>query len=73
MSKRVANTRSRTARNGRVRIGWRKRRMLSILEKQEEQLALGKLVGEAKVALAAFRKKVASIVPKRFLPRTQGR
>lgn len=73
MSKRVANTRSMTARNGRIRIGWKKRRMLSILEKQEEQLALGQLNDKAKEALSAFRAKVKSILPKKFLRRAQGR
>ena len=47
--------------------------MLSILEKQEEQLALGKLNDAAKEALEKFRARVKSILPRQFLRRVQGR
>lgn len=71
MSKRVANTRATTARNGRVRIGWRKKRMLTILENQQEQLALGKLDDAAKAAFDTFKNKARQILPKKFLRRVQ--
>lgn len=73
MSKRVANTRAKTARNGRVRIGWRKRRMLSLLEKQEEQARLGKLTDEAKEKFRAFKRHVKRLIPKQLFRRSQGR
>lgn len=73
MSKRVANTRAKTARNGRVRIGWRKRRALTIMEQQAEQARMGFLDEMATAAFNSFAAKVRSMVPKRFLPRVQGR
>ena len=73
MSKRVANTTSRTARNGRVRLGWRKQRMLSVLEQQEQQLRMGKLDEAAKEAFDKFKETVQRMVPKQFLRRAQGR
>ena len=73
MSKRVANTKERTARNGRIRIGWRKRRMLTMLDKQEEQARMGKLDDEAKEKFEAFKKQVRRLIPKQILRRAQGR
>jgi hypothetical protein len=73
MSKRVANTTARTARNGRVRIGWRKRRMLEMYEQQKDQLSLGKLDEAATEAFNAFKQQIRKMLPKRFLRRAQGR
>ena len=71
MSKRVANTKDDTARFGRVRIGWKKHRMLSTLEKQLERDNEGKLDEMAKAKLAHYAAKVKAIIPKQFLRRYQ--
>lgn len=71
MSKRIANTKDKTARFGRVRIGWRKHRMLSSLEKQQEQEYQDKLDDKARQKFAFFARRVKTMIPKKFLRRYQ--
>ncbi len=74
MPKRLCNSRGRTqARFGRIRIGWHKQRMLSQMEKMDEQLAMGKMEDEAKEKFLRFKERVKSIIPKEILRRHQSR
>ena len=72
MSKRVANCRGNsTARFGRLRIGWKKHKMLSTLEKQQKRDDAGDLEEVAKQKLAHYAAKVKKLIPKQFLRRYQ--
>ena len=73
MSKRIANTKENTARFGRIRIGWRKRRMLSQIEKMEELDRMEKLKEKAKQKFETLKAKAMKIIPKKLLLRHQGR
>ena len=73
MSKRVANTRERTSRNWRVKIGWRKVRMLNQMDKMQQAMDLGKMEDEAKEKFSEFKEKVKAIIPKNVLRRHQAR
>ena len=77
MSKRVGNNKKvglhSPARYGRVRIGFHKRRMLDMLSKTEEQLAMGKLDEKAKAKFADFKANLRKLIPARLLNRYQSR
>lgn len=74
MSKRVANSKSKTkARNGRIRLGIHKKRMLNQLEELEKAERMQELDDEAKMKLQNFKAAVRKIIPKQFLRRQQGR
>jgi len=72
MSKRVANTKERTARFGRIRIGWRKHRMLRQFENLQD-IDKSEITEEGKAAFAEFSKTIRSMIPKKFLRRSQNR
>jgi hypothetical protein len=66
MSKRIANSRSSTkARNGRVRIGWQKQRMIKQLNSIDEE----SLDEKALAAIEGFKTNAKKVL-KSFYPRT---
>ena len=73
MSKRIANTRAVTARNGRVRYGWRVKKLKTDLEKVDEQLQMQDLDEKLRVKYENFKQRAISILPKKLLQRHQGR
>lgn len=78
MSKRVANCRPKsdrrkTARYGRIRIGWRKARMLAQLDKIQDAADLKKLDEDQKSGFEAYKERVKAVIPKALLRRHQAR
>ena len=74
MSKRVANSKAPTkARNGRIRIGWRRTRAIQALTKQQAQLSLGEMTGEVKETMKRISSALKSVMPKKIMRRHQGR
>lgn len=74
MSKRVANTKMTTARNGRVRLGWRRVQQLNMLTKAQEQLSLQEMTESVKEQLKTIKTFIKKALPrKREMRRHQGR
>ena len=74
MSKRVANTRShRNARFGRVRIGWKKTRMMTQLSKLTKEHEAGSMDEKAESMFQDFKHRVKQVVSKKLLRRSQGK
>lgn len=74
MPKRLCNSKGRTqARFGRIRISWRKARMLSQLDKLSEADEMGKLDSDGKANFENFKNRVKELVPKSMFRRHQSR
>lgn len=75
MSKRVANAkpRNRKARNGRVRLGFHKRRLLNQLDEMDKAQRAGKIGEDLEQKFAEIRQRAKQMLPARFLRRSQER
>ncbi len=74
MSKRVANSKSPfKARRGRIRIGWRRKRAINSLLRQQEQLSTASITDEGIEVMKKIRRALRSVIPKKQMRRHQGR
>ena len=74
MPKRLANCRGRTtARFGRVRIGWKKLKMLQQWGNLQKEFEAGDMDEKATSMFQDFKHRVRQIVSKKLLRRTQGK
>jgi hypothetical protein len=68
MSKRVANTKNVTARNGRVRVGWQKRKKADQLTQMRDQLKGKEADDQLKATLDGISSMIGKLLPKRLIP-----
>jgi len=74
MPKRLANCRGfGNARFGRVRIGWRKMKMLQQWDKLQDEYEKGDMDEKAESMYQDFKHRVKQVVSKKLIRRHQGR